>query len=246
MSLPLTRRIAQAALLVAAGAAPVVATVGTASAAELPQTADLGGLTQLDSDSLAGQVQDVAHQAGRQVGNSGGSTMASAVPSVSDTLGATAAAAIPEVNRFAGSAAEQAGTTAGTTGEMASDAAQRAVAPVGGGSPLSALGGLTGGGLPTGQLTGAGLPLGGLDQAAGTAHHRLGGLPELGGSHSGDLGGLDSLTSMIGAIGGAATQGSAQGLSGLQGLQNASPLQTLSPIQSQDGGTPLQGLGLPL
>ena len=38
MSLPLTRRIARAALLVAAGAAPVVGAAGAASAApELPQ-----------------------------------------------------------------------------------------------------------------------------------------------------------------------------------------------------------------
>ncbi|MGA5700842.1 ATP-binding protein [Peterkaempfera bronchialis] len=218
MSLPLTRRIAQAALLVAAGAAPVVATAGTASAAELPRTADLGGLTQLDSDSLAGQVRDVAHQTGKQAGGAGSSAVAAGVPTAADTLGTTAAAAIPEVNRFAGSAAEQAGATASTTGGMASDATQRAVAPVTAGSPLSAL---TGGGLPTGQLTG-GLPLGGLDHAAGGASHRLGGLPDLG-SSTGGLGGLDSLTSLIGSIGGAATQGT-QGLHG--------------------GGSPLQGLPL--
>lgn len=217
MSLPLTRRIAQAALLVAAGAAPVVATVGTASAAELPQTADLGGLTQLDSDSLANQVRDVAHQTGEEVGATGGSTVGHAVPSISDTLGATAGAALPELNKFAGAAGEQAGSTAGTTGRMASDAAQRAVAPVSGGSPLGAL---TGGGLPTDQLTGGALPLGGLDQVAGASQHRLGGLPELGSA----TGGLDSLTSLITGIGGAATQGSAQGLQGLQGLQGGSAL----------------------
>ncbi len=36
MSLPLTRRIARTALLIAAGAAPVVGAAGAASAAELP------------------------------------------------------------------------------------------------------------------------------------------------------------------------------------------------------------------
>ncbi len=49
MSLPVTRRIARAALLVAAGAAPVVAVAGTANAADQTKAADLGGLTQLDS-----------------------------------------------------------------------------------------------------------------------------------------------------------------------------------------------------
>ncbi|MYZ38804.1 ATP-binding protein, partial [Streptomyces sp. SID4917] len=36
MSLPVTRRIARAALLVAAGAAPVIGAAGSASAAALP------------------------------------------------------------------------------------------------------------------------------------------------------------------------------------------------------------------
>ena len=46
MSLPLTRRIARAALLVAAGAAAGVGAAGSASAAaELPATPNLGGVT---------------------------------------------------------------------------------------------------------------------------------------------------------------------------------------------------------
>ena len=49
MSLPLTRRIARAVLLDAAGAASVVGAAGAASAAELPSTADLGGLSALDA-----------------------------------------------------------------------------------------------------------------------------------------------------------------------------------------------------
>ncbi|GAU65288.1 hypothetical protein SSP35_01_06260 [Streptomyces sp. NBRC 110611] len=55
MSLPVTRRIARAALLVAAGAAPVVAAAGSASAAELPAKAPgLGGLTApLDSQNTS-------------------------------------------------------------------------------------------------------------------------------------------------------------------------------------------------
>ncbi|GAA3834069.1 ATP-binding protein [Streptomyces phyllanthi] len=49
MSLPLTRRIARAALLTAAGAASVVGAAGSASAApDLPATPNLGGLAALD------------------------------------------------------------------------------------------------------------------------------------------------------------------------------------------------------
>ncbi|MFE4643426.1 ATP-binding protein, partial [Streptomyces sp. NPDC056730] len=48
MSLPLTRRIARAALLVAAGAAPVIGAAGAANAAALPQTTDLGAVSALD------------------------------------------------------------------------------------------------------------------------------------------------------------------------------------------------------
>lgn len=43
MSLPLTRRIARAALLVAAGAAAGVGAAGSASAAELPATPTSAG-----------------------------------------------------------------------------------------------------------------------------------------------------------------------------------------------------------
>ncbi|MDG4866190.1 ATP-binding protein, partial [Streptomyces sp. T-3] len=45
MSLPLTRRIARAALLTAAGAASAVGAAGSASAVDLPATPDLGGLS---------------------------------------------------------------------------------------------------------------------------------------------------------------------------------------------------------
>ena len=200
MSFPLTRRIAQAALIVAAGAVPVVAAVGTASAAELPQTADLGGLTQLDGDSLASTVQDVAHQTGQQAGGTGSEAVAAGIPTAADTLGATTAAAVPEVNRLVGSTAEQAGATAGG---MASGATDRAAAPVSDSGPLDAL---SAGSLPLGQLP--------LDQVAG-AHQRLGGLPGLGSPTSG----LNSLTGLISSISGAATQGTPlQSGSGLAGL----------------------------
>ncbi|MEF2527041.1 MULTISPECIES: ATP-binding protein [Streptomyces] len=69
MSLPLTRRIARTALLLAAGAAPVVGAAGAASAAgldsSLPQLGALTGPQAADSASEAvpaapGQVADTA------------------------------------------------------------------------------------------------------------------------------------------------------------------------------------------
>ncbi|MER5826514.1 ATP-binding protein, partial [Streptomyces mirabilis] len=74
MSLPLTRRIARAALLIAAGAAPVVGAAGSASAAaELPATPDLGGLTALDGahvgNTVDGATQNVTGLAGATGGN---------------------------------------------------------------------------------------------------------------------------------------------------------------------------------
>ncbi|MFJ3722584.1 ATP-binding protein [Streptomyces sp. NPDC090045] len=52
MSLPLTRRIARAALLLAAGAAPVVGAAGAASAAGL-ESVPLGALTAQDAPGAA-------------------------------------------------------------------------------------------------------------------------------------------------------------------------------------------------
>ncbi|MET9855821.1 ATP-binding protein [Streptomyces sp. NPDC006450] len=57
MSLPLTRRIARAALLLAAGAAPVVGAAGAASAAGLESVPQLGALTAPDATvSAAGDT----------------------------------------------------------------------------------------------------------------------------------------------------------------------------------------------
>ncbi|MFE2145020.1 ATP-binding protein, partial [Streptomyces sp. NPDC059456] len=56
MSLPLTRRIARTALLLAAGAAPVVGAAGAASAAGLESVPQLGALTSPDAAGTAGDV----------------------------------------------------------------------------------------------------------------------------------------------------------------------------------------------
>jgi hypothetical protein len=83
MSLPLTRRIARAALLVAAGAAPVVGAAGSASAVDLPTAApSLSGLTALD----AGAVESVAPAAESTVAP----VVGQAQGAVGDAVGSTA------------------------------------------------------------------------------------------------------------------------------------------------------------
>ncbi|MEU8617176.1 ATP-binding protein [Streptomyces sp. NPDC048623] len=96
MSLPLTRRIAQVALLVAAGAAPVVAAAGSASAADqsLAPTNALTGLTSLDKTGAEGAL-------GTATG------VASKVPATQKLTGATGQAT-DTVGRTTGAVAEKA------------------------------------------------------------------------------------------------------------------------------------------
>ncbi|MER7695094.1 MULTISPECIES: ATP-binding protein [unclassified Streptomyces] len=135
MSLPLTRRIARAALLIAAGAAPVVGAAGAASAAELPQSPDLGGLTTLDGAGLGGAVDGAAQQGTRAAGDTGGRIVGTAIPAAGETVGESAAVALP-------AAQETVGRTAGDAGEAVGGVTDAA----GGGLPTEALGG----GLPIG------------------------------------------------------------------------------------------------
>lgn len=73
MSLPLTRRIARAALLVAAGAAAGVGAAGSASAApSLPAAPNLGGLTALDAASVGTTVDGAAQNVTGLAGETGG------------------------------------------------------------------------------------------------------------------------------------------------------------------------------
>ncbi|MFJ8870934.1 MULTISPECIES: ATP-binding protein [unclassified Streptomyces] len=84
MSLPLSRRIARAALLIAAGAAPVVGAAGAAGAAGLPQTPALGGLTSLDG---AGGTLDSTAKQGAEVANeTGGKVVGTTLPAAGKTL----------------------------------------------------------------------------------------------------------------------------------------------------------------
>ncbi|SDC65101.1 hypothetical protein [Streptomyces prasinopilosus] len=91
MSLPLTRRIARAALLVAAGAAAGVGAAGSATAApELPATPNVGGLTALDGADAARSVDDAAHAVAETAGSDGGRALGQAAPTATraaeDTL----------------------------------------------------------------------------------------------------------------------------------------------------------------
>ncbi|MFE0553265.1 ATP-binding protein [Streptomyces pilosus] len=92
MSLPLTRRIARAALLVAAGAAAGIGAAGSASAApQLPAAPSLG-LNALDgaTDNVSKGVGKATPDAG-QVAPAAGTTVKKAVPVVkelpTDSLG---------------------------------------------------------------------------------------------------------------------------------------------------------------
>ncbi|WP_328536877.1 ATP-binding protein [Streptomyces sp. NBC_00344] len=96
MSLSLTRRIARAALLIAAGAAPVVGAAGAAGAATLPATPNLGGMTALDSAGL-GAVGGTAHQATGLTGGAtaGAKTVKKAVPTASGAVAKVGRTATP-------------------------------------------------------------------------------------------------------------------------------------------------------
>lgn len=137
MSLPLARRIARAALLVGAAAAPLIG-AGAASAAELPQVGDLGGLTNVDkAPELTGAVNGVAKQTGAV------KNVQEALPATTETVGGLAKSTQPTVKGAATQAAKTVGGTAQELGKTAK----------GSGLP---------GGLPTaGQLPLQGLPIGG-------------------------------------------------------------------------------------
>ena len=139
MSLPLTRRIARAALLVAAGAAAGVGAAGAASAApaQLPAAPDLGGLTALDGAHAGNTVDGAAQKLAGTAGKTGGKTVEKAVPSAGKTGGKAVKKAAPVAQKAAG---EAAGSAGGLLGDTTSTA--------------------TKGGLPTDSLTkgGGGLP----------------------------------------------------------------------------------------
>ncbi|MEU6343086.1 MULTISPECIES: ATP-binding protein [unclassified Streptomyces] len=138
MSLPLTRRIARAALLVGAAAAPLIG-AGAASAAELPQVGDLGGLTNVDkAPELAGTVTNAAQDSGAV------KAVQQTVPAAARTVAGLGKTAQPAVS---GVATKAAGTIGGAAVEVGKRAGKT-------GLPLQSL-------PTTDQLPLKGLPLGG-------------------------------------------------------------------------------------
>ncbi|WP_308295695.1 ATP-binding protein [Streptomyces odontomachi] len=95
MSLPLTRRIARTALLVAAGAAPVIGAAGSASATVLPEMSTPVGLSTLDH-APTGVVDSASKE-------------------VTRTADGTAGSPVTAAQRMAGGAAGSAGMAAGGT-----------------------------------------------------------------------------------------------------------------------------------
>ncbi|MBY8877018.1 ATP-binding protein [Actinacidiphila acidipaludis] len=139
MSLPLPRRIARAALLLGAAAAPLVG-AGAAHAAALPQP-NLGGLSTLDGPALGDTVDSASHQTTVLAAEAGTDAMKATLPTTDHLVGTTARTAVPTaqqaVRRAAGNATEAAGRMAGGSAESAAGALPSdALLPAGG---LSAL-----------------------------------------------------------------------------------------------------------
>jgi hypothetical protein len=153
MSLPLTRRIARAALLVGAAAAPLVGIgASAASAAELP-VGELGGLTSLD------KTADVVHSADLTHTVEGVAKGAKTVTSLQKAL--------PDPGRTLTGAAKTTAPVARKTATDAAGAVKGAAKGVGGTTKgaegAGPLKGLPISQLPVGQLpiANAGLPIGG-------------------------------------------------------------------------------------
>ncbi|GGR17379.1 ATP-binding protein [Streptomyces netropsis] len=126
MSLPLTRRIAQAALLVAAGAAGAVGAAGVASAADVTQAP----LSSLDTANLTNNVSAVTDQAGGTATNLSGKAV-EGVPAATKTVGKVGKEATPVVQKAAGQVGSSAGKVVGETANTATK----------GGLPSTPLGG---------------------------------------------------------------------------------------------------------
>ncbi|GAB2590233.1 hypothetical protein GCM10027168_24160 [Streptomyces capparidis] len=131
MSLPLTRRIARAALLVAAGAVPVAGAAGAASAAELPLAAKPGGLTQPDLVDLGNKLDTASRNSTEAIGKTGSRAIGTTVPAAGRTVGSvskTALPAVPALQKAVGSAigqtAKGVGETAGNAGKLVGGTAE--------------------------------------------------------------------------------------------------------------------------
>ncbi|MTE20851.1 ATP-binding protein [Streptomyces sp. TRM43335] len=120
MSLPLSRRIARTALLVAAGAASAVGATGSANATELlPTDKTLGGVSNLDGAHLGDTIDDTSRGTGNQIARTGGKAVQDIVPAAGKTVGSAGKTAVPAVEKTAGDAVGTAGSLVGETAKPA-------------------------------------------------------------------------------------------------------------------------------
>ncbi|MFG2223725.1 ATP-binding protein [Streptomyces sp. NPDC048644] len=146
MSLPVSRRIARAALLIAASAAPLVAAAGSASAVDLSKASDLGGLTGLDSPQTSETLDHTARDGVDVVNRTGTAAVQKLAPALVETAGPAVEKAAPTTQRAAEGAGDLLGKTAKhglSTDTLATDA----VKGVAGSAPAKGLLG----GLPIGH-----------------------------------------------------------------------------------------------
>ncbi|MER7984357.1 ATP-binding protein [Streptomyces noursei] len=152
MSLPVTRRIARAALLVAAGAAPVVAAAGSASAVNLPPSgSELGGLTTLDSANTSKTLDNTARTGAGLVNATGKEAAETLAPALVRTLAPVVEEAAPftqETARKAEGMARPVAKKGISTNSLAADAVKKLIgAPQGAQTPVHGLIG----GMPIGR-----------------------------------------------------------------------------------------------
>ncbi|MGW4896413.1 hypothetical protein ACWEQL_29800 [Kitasatospora sp. NPDC004240] len=188
MSHPLTRRIAQAALLAAAAATPLAA-AGTASAADalLPKSDLAAPLGQLSNTNTGSTLQNTTHELGQAAGATTAATVAAGVPATADATGNIVAQQLPQANKDAGSLTAPVDSTASTTGQLGT------VAPKVASGLTGKLGEAVTGHGATGRSADASTnPVGGLSQTAGLTQ----GLPGAQ-SLSGAVPGTDALTAAL-------------------------------------------------
>lgn len=122
MSNPIKRRMTKAALVIAAGTAPVIAAGGSASALGLPETPDLGTLSGTDAvDGVSSTVGDTADTGTQLVEGAGSEVAQKAVPTTKRVAGTLAGQAVPLAHQTADKASGEAGAlvdeTASTLGD---------------------------------------------------------------------------------------------------------------------------------
>ena len=159
MSLPFTRRIARAALLVAAGAAPLVGAAGTAGAVELPKTTGLDGVNTIDAATVGKTLGSASSTATKPAGATSGKALKTAMPPAGKTLRSAGLTASPTVAKKAspvaakkafGKTTQASGSLVGMTAKSLTGGAQ---------APTSFTQGISANQLPGGKLAGKGFPL---------------------------------------------------------------------------------------